>query len=233
MATSSTTWVAKILVRHRRPSGSSRTNFVRTSTCWASCGKDNLGKFYGDFDEKSTDLGMSSLFTKNRDCSCRKTWIIWKWLEDSRIRLPRGRNWWNMWIWKNQLHFSIVYFLGCTQRECKSNESIIEKYAKNVSITYFCWSNSRHSRVRDTWRTNCRVALLHRSTCEKVRREVWRPDNKKWQNNCTQFQRLAWMITTWRRRSWKQSEKCPMCVHKLSWNACNWLELGDLAFFGP
>ena len=28
--------------------------------------------------------------------------------------------------------------LGCTQRECKPNEAIIEQYTKNVRIMYFC-----------------------------------------------------------------------------------------------
>ena len=32
----------------------------------------------------------------------------------------------------------------------------------------------------------------------------------KRRSNCTQFQRLTWMITTSRRRSWKQSENFPM-----------------------
>ena len=38
----------------------------------------------------------------------------------------------------------------------------------------------------------------------------------KRRNNCTQFERLAWMITTSRKRSWKQSENCPKSVLKLS-----------------
>ena len=32
-------------------------------------------------------------------------------------------------------------FLGCTQRECKSNEHIVKKIERDVSITYFRWNN--------------------------------------------------------------------------------------------
>ena len=31
-------------------------------------------------------------------------------------------------------------YLGCTQRECKPNETTIDEY-KKVRITNFCWSN--------------------------------------------------------------------------------------------
>ena len=32
-------------------------------------------------------------------------------------------------------------YLGCTRRECKPNEIIIDEYKKNVRNTNFCWSN--------------------------------------------------------------------------------------------
>ena len=47
MSTSSTTQMAKILVRHLRSSGSSRTKFVRTPTCWSLVGKTVRGSFVG------------------------------------------------------------------------------------------------------------------------------------------------------------------------------------------
>ena len=33
-------------------------------------------------------------------------------------------------FWENQLHFLTMYILGCTQRECKPNESNIVEYRK-------------------------------------------------------------------------------------------------------
>ena len=46
--------------------------------------------------EKSTELGRYFLFIGNKVYSCRKTWMTSKWLERNRIRLPCGRNWWNL-----------------------------------------------------------------------------------------------------------------------------------------
>ena len=34
-----------------------------------------------------------------------------------------------------------VCVLGCTQRECKVNENVIDQHRENVRITNFCWSN--------------------------------------------------------------------------------------------
>ena len=38
-------------------------------------------------------------------------------------------------------------YLGCTQRERKTNEIIIEQYTKMFWITYFCWNNWKITRV--------------------------------------------------------------------------------------
>ena len=50
-----------------------------------------------------------------------------------------------------------------------------------------------------------------------MRKRAWRVIvnwQTKRRGNCTQFQRLAWMITTTWRRTWKQSENCPQMVVK-------------------
>ena len=45
------------------------------------------------------------LFIDNKDCSYRCTWMTSKWLEETRIWLPRRRNSLNWSIFENQYHF--------------------------------------------------------------------------------------------------------------------------------
>ena len=54
--------------------------------------KDNSRKFCWDLDWKKYQIGNVCVITENKDCACRYTWMIFKWLEDSRLWLPCGRN---------------------------------------------------------------------------------------------------------------------------------------------
>ena len=94
MDTSSTTQMAEILVKHWRSCGTSRTKFIR---------RHPLAGFLWErqFEEILLELGWEKV--QNWECLfCFSTTIIiligvrgWflKWLESSRIWLPRGRNW--------------------------------------------------------------------------------------------------------------------------------------------
>ena len=86
------------------------------------CGWSSVGTWNGN----STELGMSI-------CSPRRIILvgIWWWqklLEESRIWLPCGRNWWNMLILTNQLDFLITCICEALNlRACKSNEIVIDQ----------------------------------------------------------------------------------------------------------
>ena len=58
----------------------------------ASCGKASLRKFFWNLDGKKCRIKNVCLFIEIKDCSYRKTRMILKWLEESKIWLPRGRN---------------------------------------------------------------------------------------------------------------------------------------------
>ena len=58
MDTTSTTQVAQITVKHRRPRGSSRTKFIRTTACWPLLGKTFLRKFYSGLGWEKYRMGM-------------------------------------------------------------------------------------------------------------------------------------------------------------------------------
>ena len=65
---------------------------VRTPTCWPLVGKTILRKFFGTRMGKKYRTGNASLCFANEDYSCRSTWMTSKWLEESRLRVPCGRN---------------------------------------------------------------------------------------------------------------------------------------------
>ena len=126
-----------------------------------------------------------------------------------------------------------VRILGCTQRECKVNENVIDQYREMFESRISAGATEKLSgwekphAITVAW---CYDVEEHAQKCVERHCEL---ANKKRQSNCTKFQPLAWMITTSRRRSWKQYENYPMYVLNLSSNACTWLELVDLTFFGP
>ena len=67
--------------------------------------------------------------TKNKDCSYRYTWMRLTWLKRSRLWLPL-RGWCKTLILTNAHPFLDHVYLGCTQRECKPNEIMVDEYRK-------------------------------------------------------------------------------------------------------
>ena len=100
---------AQILVKHRRPSGSSWTNFFWTPISRIVVGKTIRGSSAGFWMGESTKLGLAVSSWKTRIILIGVRGWHEKWLERSRIWLPCGRNRWNMLIFTNQLHFLITY----------------------------------------------------------------------------------------------------------------------------
>ena len=118
--------------------------------------------------------------------------------------------WWKMWILTNPTSFLHQVYLGCTQRECKPNETINEQYSKMLWVTYFCWSNRKITGVGKTLRelANKKVEQLY-----KVSSPCLDDHNSSRKNS-------------------NQLENCQKFPHKLSWNDCTWHELVDLTSCG-
>ena len=235
MDMSSTTQVVTILVRHRRPSGSSWTKFLRSSTCWPLEGKTVRRiskKFFWDLDGKNTELGMSF-------CSPKTGTVLignvddFKWMEERQQNMaPMCKKLMNMLVLTNQyvslsicnwdaLNVNVKWtrMLLINTEKCSNHEFLLPQLEKlpgwvKLRAKTVAWSYDMEGHARSAWR-----GIVN-----------WQ---SKRHSNCTQFQRLAWMITTSRRRSWKESENHPMYALKWSWNACIRLELADLTFFGP
>ena len=70
------------------------------------------------------------LFTKNKDGSYRYTWMISEWLERQQNMAPMWHKLMNKLDLDEPASFLDDVYLGCTQRECKPNEIIVEQYAQ-------------------------------------------------------------------------------------------------------
>ena len=100
----------------------------------------------------------------HNDYSYQKTWMTSKWQERSRIWLPCGRIWWNMWMLTNPHHFLAM----CTWDALSVWNSYCTIF-EDVWITTFSWNKRKITRMAKTSRTNCGVVLWHGRTCSTMR----------------------------------------------------------------
>ena len=107
-------------------------------------------------------------------------------------------------------------FLGCTQRECKLDETIIETYKKMFLNHVFLLKQQKNYGDRK----NFTRKLWRGPTTWKDMLKNALSDTVHWQtrkvSNCTKFQILAWMIINSSRRNLNQLENCQKFAHKLS-----------------
>ena len=123
-------------------------------------------------------------------------------------------------------------YLGCTQREDKPNNSVIDEHREMFDSRISAGAAEK----LPAWEQLHAKAVAWSYDMKDMLKSAW-TDTANWrmkrQSKCTKFQLLAWMITTARRRSSKRLENCPMHVLKSSGSASIWHELVDLTFFDP
>ena len=169
--TSSTTQVVKIMVKHRRPSGSSWTKSVRSPACWLLVG-ENLTRFSWNLDWKRHRIG-------NVSCVHRKQKIVligtrgWHQRGWTEAEYPCGRIWWKKVDLDEPSSFLDHVYLGCIQRECKPNESIFGEYKKMSESRIAALSN---------WK-NCQGG---KNLTEKLSRgrTIWKDTRKNASRDC-------------------------------------------------
>ena len=88
-------------------------------------------------------------------------------------------------------------YLGCTQSECKPNETIIEQFTKMFLPGWQKFQTKTVAWSPTTWRDMLKNAL----------RDTANWQTRKW-SNCTKFEVLAWMIINSSRRNSNQLENC-------------------------
>ena len=185
---------------------------VRASTCGLlveNCGllvektvRSSIRTWVG----QSTELGMSHCSSKTRTIvigSCGWYQNAWKTAEYGSHVEEMGES---FRFWRTDIISWPRLYVGCTQCECKPNETIIDEYRKCSNHQFLqeklhakpvAWSCDTEGNAKRCFGRYCELA------------------NKR-QSSCAQFRRFAWMVTTSRMRSCKQSESCPMYVLKSS-----------------
>ena len=127
--TSSTTQMAKMMGKRWRLCDTSWTKLGRSPISWIAMGDTIRRSFVRTWMGGSAELGMDARSSETSVVSASICGWPQKWLEWSRTWIPCGRNWKNADIDERTSFLDHVY-LGCTQRECKPNETIIEKCTK-------------------------------------------------------------------------------------------------------
>ena len=83
---------------------------------------------------------------------------------------PMRKKWLKNVDLKEPTSFLDHVYLGCTQRECKPNEDIVN--VEKCSNHEFLLPQQKITRMEEASPENCRVVLRHGRAFEKVRRQV-------------------------------------------------------------
>ena len=79
---------------------------------------------------KSTELGMLVCSTETKAYSYRNQWTIPRWLEERRICVPLWKKLMKLVDLEEPASFLDHVYLGCTPRECSSNDKITEEHKR-------------------------------------------------------------------------------------------------------
>ena len=200
MDTSSTTLVAEDMVKHWRSRGSSWAKFVLTPTCRPLVGKtiwessiglrwDNVSNWECPFVQRKQGL-FFSVYVDDK-----------KWLGRKQNKTPMWKKLMKLVDLEEPTSFLDHVYLGCTQNECKSNETIIEEYRQKFEsrISAGCtkkllvWENPHAKTVASPYDTEGHAQKMRWRNIAN-----WRTTR---QSSRTKSQVLTWMITVSRKRN--------------------------------
>ena len=200
--TSSTTQVAQISVKHRRPSGSTWTKRVRSPLARILTGRTIRGGSVGTWMVTSSELGISFLFIENKNYSFRVYVDDIKMTGKKHNMAPMWKN-----LMKlvdldetNIISWPRIFGMHSTWKlsECNDCWGIYT----DVWITYFCWSNWKITRI---WKDLTQRRLRGPATLKDMLKNALR-DTANWQtkrrSSCTQFQALAWISSIQEGGAW-------------------------------
>ena len=131
-------------------------------------------------------------------------WMSLKRLESSRIWSPCGRTLMQNIVLDEPTSFLDHVCLGCTQGECKTNETIIEQYTKMFESRLPEWQAHTVASSYDL------KDMLKNVSSGTVNWQI---------RKCSKLLKsrvLVWMITNSSRRNSNQLENCEMFARKLS-----------------
>ena len=191
--------------------------------------RNSHGHFVGAWMGRSTKLGRHVCSSKTRVisvniCGCH---------QNGWIEVEYGFHVWEIdektLILTNKLHFLIMYIWDVLNVNANPMKQLLND-KKDVWITYSCWNNWKITMVVRASRKKRGLVLRHgKDMLENALSETENWQTKKW-SSFPKFQVLAWMTFNSSRKNSNQFENCQKFAHKLSWNACTWLELVDQTF---
>ena len=160
-------------------------------------------KFYWIWDGKSTKLGMCIM------------WMTSKWLEDSRICVPRGKMDGTGLTLENQHHFLPTCIWDALNVHANRTD-ILLKNTKKCSNTEILQEQMRNYLGGRNLTQKQSLGL----TIWKDMRKVRGKENANWPpkilSHFTKFQLHVWTTITSRKKNLRRLENCPKCYRKLS-----------------
>ena len=157
----------------------------------------------------STELGNVFSFIENKDTSCQKMWMTSKYLERSRIRLPRGRNWWWMLIRMNQHHSLTSCIWDVLNVNANRIESLLSSTKRCLNHVYLLEQLKSYQGGENLRQKQLRGPMTRKDLLKHALSDIASWQTRR-QSSCAKSPVLAWMITT-SRRTWI-SWKIPTCM---------------------
>ena len=152
--------MAQIMVKHWQPGGFSWTKFVWTPTCSTVVGKAVRNNFLGTGMVKSTELGMPICSQETRFILLGKRGWHQHGNKKKQILAPMWKKLMKDVDLNEPTSFLDHVYLGCTERECKPNDVIVEPYKEMFE--------SRISAGAIRWMLDCEWMDYLLSMCGKL-----------------------------------------------------------------
>ena len=218
--------------KHWRSSGSFSTKILRTLTYWTLVKKTVRGSSVTTWMGKKTVLNWQCLFVHRN-----KRLFLSVYTDDIKMT-GKMQNMTPMWerLMNNvdldvPTSFLDHVYLGCTQRECKSNEIIMDEYRKLIESRISAGATEKSPEWEKLHVETIVQSSDMKGHTKKCAERCWELTNK-------QKGQLYKISSPWlddhhfKKRNLNQLEICQAYAHKLSWNTCIWNELIGLTFFG-
>ena len=219
------THMAQIMVKRWRSSGSSRRKCVGSPTCGTLMEETVRGRSLGTGKGEMYRTGMSFFVHRTQGL------FLSVYVDDIKMA---GREQNLGPTWKNLMKlvdlgeptsFLGHVYLGRTQRECKPNETSIDEYRKIFESRSSAGATEKLPGWEKPSRTNCRVALRHRSCEKSALKDLanWRKEDRAIVQSLNSWLGWSSLREGGTGIGWRIFKKYAL---ELSWNACIGLALG-------
>ena len=154
------------------------------------------------------------LYVLRKRIILRNTWMIFKWLEDSRIWLPCEEidETWS--IWENHHHLLTTCIWDVLNVNANRTKLFLKKTEKCSNHEFLQDQLGNCVGEKNPHAKNCRVLTRHGVSCAKNALKDFVNFRMERQNNGTESQLFSWTTTISSRTNWKRWETCPQCARR-------------------